>query len=229
LQSGFKTAGTVLKEQLHAAPDLQYGDGQNEYKQYGAGQMESKQSGATGHVELCTPYLQNVLDTIELLDAKNATCKAQYLDLRKTIAERGVFDLCLETVLIKDEVLSILAEHKGRDGRFFGIFGMAMGKLFGLGGAGLAGGDKKDDSNALEMNLNVVNSAFSSREYCEPREFCRSCARTGKCCRRFCERMWYDSSLEDYSCSSDYCSKHTNNSNCSKCDHCNCRQRYGNY
>ena len=40
----------MLKEQLHAAPDLQYGDGQNEYKQYGAGQMESKQSGATGYL-----------------------------------------------------------------------------------------------------------------------------------------------------------------------------------
>jgi len=197
---------------------------------YKAGTVDSNMSGPKRRVEACSPYLQNILDTVELLDAKNSTCEAQYLDLRRSIKERDLFDLCLETILVRDEVDGVLTKHKeSRDGRFFGglfdgLFGDDDNGILGGGGGG-----EKGAGNALEMNLNAVNTAFSSRAYCEPREFCRSCSRTGVCCERFCERMWYDSSLEDYSCSSDYCGKHSTSSNCSKCDHCNCRHRYGNY
>jgi len=188
--------------------------------------------------ENCAPFKSAILVAIELLDADNITCEAQYLDLRKKIEARSMFDLCLETILIKDEVLNVLEKKEDRTGRFF--FDLESTLDFTL---DLLGYEKKDKykDNAIEFSVRYDNNNHQHHHnkyygkggkggnYCTPKHFCESCSKNGSCCRRFCERMWYDRNMEDYSCSADYCDKKSYSSTCSKCEHCKCRYRYGNY
>ena len=58
--------------------------------------------------DACVDYQYHVLSAIELLDVNNATCKDLYRDLRTGVNDRTLFDYCLESIFVKDEVQGIL-------------------------------------------------------------------------------------------------------------------------
>ncbi|XP_023345453.1 uncharacterized protein LOC111714552 isoform X2 [Eurytemora carolleeae] len=67
--------------------------------------------------DACVDYKYHVLSAIELLDVNNETCKDQYRDLRTGVADRTLFDYCLESIFVKDSGL-----YQGRDQQYFYSF-----------------------------------------------------------------------------------------------------------
>jgi len=63
--------------------------------------------------------------------------------------------------------------------------------------------------------------------WCRPKDFCSKCSAGGKCCRRFCLRVLYDSEHERQSCDQKYCDRRKSSDLCRKCRQCECTS--GNY
>merc|ERR1712142_473141 len=50
-------------------------------------------------------------------------CRGQYNELRREVGDRALFDLCLESICIRDEVLGDLSGlNQGREGKLFNPF-----------------------------------------------------------------------------------------------------------
>eukprot|EP00088_Acartia_fossae_P028295 TRINITY_DN2907_c0_g1_i1.p1 TRINITY_DN2907_c0_g1~~TRINITY_DN2907_c0_g1_i1.p1 ORF type:complete len:565 (+),score=6.32 TRINITY_DN2907_c0_g1_i1:30-1724(+) len=152
---------------------------------------------------ICQGYTDAVMAAIELIDVKNETCEEQYQNLRSNIEDLTMFDFCLEVAFIKGEAFNINLDNKKRQGKFF--FDFSLDVLFG-------GKDKDDD---------YYDNGWRGDGWCTL-SFCDRCSRRGSCCRRWCQRMWYDTDYESYSCRPQYCRKNRSSIICRKCRHCYC-------
>jgi len=119
---GHRVDGKMLQDRhLQSAADVGHSNEQQHRVDVTTHGQSNK---ARGPHEKCGQYQELVLRAVELLDAKNTTCRGQYNELRREVGDRALFDFCLESICIRDEVLGDLSGlNKGREGKFFNPFG----------------------------------------------------------------------------------------------------------
>merc|ERR1711962_758377 len=176
-------------------------------------------------VDLCVKYQTPIINTVRLLDNKD---KAGYLALRESVDDLNMFDYCTEMLFAREEVAP-LATGLGQDQRDGKFFNIDLGKLLGDLDNKLFKNKYKNKSkkqNNDPFDEDEWYGDWNDDSFCRPRAFCRRCSRRGSCCRRYCERMYYDMDVEYYSRRPEYCDKNNSSDRCRKCRHCYCNELF---
>jgi len=122
---GHRGDGKLLQDRhlQHLQSDADVGHAGNEQQQRLDVTTHGHSNKARGPHEKCRQYQELIIRAVELLDAKNTTCRGQYNELRREVGDRALFDFCLESICIRDEVLGDLSGlNQGREGKLFNPF-----------------------------------------------------------------------------------------------------------
>merc|ERR1711872_945962 len=122
---GHRLDGKLLQDRhlQHLQSDADVGHAGNEQQRRLDVTTHGHSNKARGPHEKCRQYQELILRAVELLDAKNTTCRGQYNELRREVGDRALFDFCLESICIRDEVLGDLSGlNQGREGKLFNPF-----------------------------------------------------------------------------------------------------------
>merc|ERR1711872_315679 len=122
---GHRLDGKLLQDRhlQHLQSDADVGHAGNEQQRRLDVTTHGHSNKARGPHEKCRQYQELILRAVELLDAKNTTCRGQYNELRRGVGDRALFDFCLESICIRDEVLGDLSGlNQGREGKLFNPF-----------------------------------------------------------------------------------------------------------
>merc|ERR1712042_164083 len=97
---GHRVDGKLLQDR-HLQSDAYVGHAGNEQQPRLDVTTHGHSNKARGPHEKCRQYQELILRAVELLDAKNTTCRGQYNELRREVGDRALFDFCLESICIR--------------------------------------------------------------------------------------------------------------------------------
>ena len=145
-------------------------------------------------VPKCKVYEEIIKQVYELAIARNSTSSEQYKELRATIDDLFLFDICYE------KACKITQNHpiSDREGRL-------LKHIFG--GLDLTIEKQVDDYDYFDDN------------FCDRTNFCRSCPTNSRCCSNWCWRTCEDEDIRD---ANSYCKTYRRSNLCMKINHCRC-------